>query len=808
MKFNLDHYLFVILASAMTLLITPRIFLLNWQWILILCLVLGLGYIGVKAVFFRCVLKLFFIFVLGVGFFHYQALNLLEQSEHITRLPKKVQTNVKIAEIIQQKDYQAVIAEGKFTSSLPTQRIYLNWRTEQEVQVGEIWQVNMHIRPISSRLNIGGFDRQTWYLAKEITAYATVKSAVKIGEDFSWRATRLNQALQQTSNLVSQGLLLALGFGERAWLDKELWQLYQQTNTAHLIAISGLHIGLAMFIGFTLGRAIQLLFPTRYIEPYFPLILGIFLAFCYAELAGFSIPTFRAIVALFIVCLCRICRVSYNVWQLFLRVICVLLILNPFMLLSASFWLSIGAVGCLIMWYQWIPLNLFLWKEKPLAQSSLKKVRYFIGLFHLQFGLLWFFTPIQLLIFNGIALNGFWANLLLLPLFSFLLVPLILFAVLTEGALNSWNIADQLAIWINQLLKLLPNQWINISLAESYFISAILALLFTLCCKWIIKCSTDDDLSLLRKVRKKSFYPIRLNFSDGFSHKKYQYGMVVSSAMFVIFLCLWFFSLYEQGRLKNTQWQFDTLDVGQGLASLLVKNQHGILYDTGASWKNGSMAKIEIIPYLRRQGIILDKVILSHDDNDHAGGVKDIFQAYPNAEFISPSLKKYENSPENRPHITCQKGKIWHWQGLYIEALSPSKIVMRANNPDSCVLIISDGQHKVLLTGDADVATEYKILSDLGKIDVLQVGHHGSKTSTGEKLLQHIQPKIALISSGRWNPWGFPHQDVVKRLNAVESAVYNTAISGQIRLTFKGKDIQIQTARTEFSPWYRGLIGL
>lgn len=108
------------------------------------------------------------------------------------------------------------------------------------------------------------------------------------------------------------------------------------------------------------------------------------------------------------------------------------------------------------------------------------------------------FTPIQLLIFNGIALNGFWANLLLLPLFSFLLVPLILFAVLTEGALNSWNIADQLAIWINQLLKLLPNQWINISLAESYFISAILALLFTLCCKWIIKCSTDDDLSLLK----------------------------------------------------------------------------------------------------------------------------------------------------------------------------------------------------------------------------------------------------------------------------------------------------------------------
>ena len=806
MKLNLDYYLLAILISALTLLISPQSFLLSWQWILLLVLLCGLLYVCINRQFFRSILKLFLIFILGLGYFHSQALNLLEQSERVSQLPKKQQVNVKIVEVIQQQEYQAVIAEGKLAPSWSTQRLYLNWRAESKVKVGEIWQTDLQIRPISSRLNFGGFDRQAWYLAREITAYATVKSAVKIGEDFSWRDDRLNQALQQTSSLISQGLLIALGFGERAWLDKAQWQLYQQTNTAHLIAISGLHIGLAMFIGFIFGRAIQVLFPTRYIEPYFPVCMGLLFALLYASLAGFSIPTFRAMIALLMVCLCRMWRISYNVWQLFLRGICVLLVLNPFMLLSASFWLSIGAVGCLIMWYHWIPLNLFQWREKTLQQSPLHKVRYFISLFHLQFGLLWFFTPIQLLLFNGLALNGFGANLLLLPIFSFLLVPLILFAVLTEGLFKSWAIADQIAIWVNQLLMLLPNQWIPISLPMSYFVSSILAFLFILWCKWLIKRSSH--ISIVLGYTKKTFFPIHLSFTQDFSIKKYQLGMVLGAILFILFLCLWIFSLYEQGKFKQRQWQLETLDVGQGLATLLVKNQRGILYDTGASWQNGSMAKIEIIPYLQRQGIILDKVILSHDDNDHAGGVKDILQAYPLAEFISPSLKKYEKTPENRPLFSCQRGEVWYWQELKIEVLSPSRIVSRANNPDSCVLVISDGEHKVLLTGDADVATEDKILPDLAQIDVLQVGHHGSKTSTGTRLVQHIQPKIALISSGRWNTWGFPHKDVVKRLEKAKSAVYNTAVSGQIRLIFKDKSIQIQTARTEFSPWYRGLIGL
>ena len=104
----------------------------------------------------------------------------------------------------------------------------------------------------------------------------------------------------------------------------------------------------------------------------------------------------------------------------------------------------------------------------------------------------------------------------------------------------------------------------------------------------------------------------------------------------IILLC---FTILLFKQLSKPTWQVDTLDVGQGLATLIVKNGKGILYDTGSSWRGGSMAELEILPYLQREGIVLEKLILSHDDNDHAGGASTILKAYPNVELITPSRK-------------------------------------------------------------------------------------------------------------------------------------------------------------------------
>ena len=784
MKLNLITLVILLIVADLTLLFLPQSWLLLWQVALVIALALIFLFIFLR----RNVLVCLAFFVVSLGYTHHSALSLLQHAQSITA--QKQVVTFEIQEIFHQQDYQTLIATATLTDDLRAQRIFLNWKAKEVPQLSEIWQAEISLRPLSARLNFGGFDRQQWYFSKGITAVGTVKSAVKIADISSLRAEKLQQVKKQTEGLSLQGLLIALAFGERAWLDKTTWSIYQQTNTAHLIAISGLHIGLAMGIGFYLARVVQVFLPTRFIHPYFPLVFGVLFALIYAYLAGFSVPTFRAISALVFVFFIQIMRRHYSPLQLFTLVVGFLLFCDPLMPLSVSFWLSCGAVGCLIVWYRYVPFSLFQWKNRPYPQ----KVRWILSLFHLQFGLLLFFTPLQLFLFNGLSLSGFLANLIAVPLYSLLLVPLILFAVFTNGAVFSWQLANKLAEGITWLISVFQGNWFNVSFNLSLLLTALCAGIFMLIIWSIYR--EPKVLSSIRQIKRARFFTLNLSKpllkNDRINALRCSFGIMSLCFMILLFK-----------QLSKPIWQVDTLDVGQGLATLIVKNGKGILYDTGPAWQGGNMAELEILPYLQREGITLEKLILSHDDNDHAGGASTILKAYPNVEFITPSRKNYGEN-----HRTfCTAGRDWDWQGLHFQILSPHSIVERADNPHSCVILVDDGKHRVLLTGDAETKNEQIFARTLGKIDVLQVGHHGSKTSTSEYLLSQVRPDVAIISSGRWNLWKFPHYLVIERLQRYKSAVENTAISGQVRVNFFKERLEIQQARTEFSSWYARVIG-
>ncbi len=806
MTISLDKFAGCLIFSGLTLLVLPDNWLLSWEMgayiafpillIMLLCYRLKLTRLSTFLAYcLLCLVQLVYV--------HYPALSLLQQADNIAHLPNPLHTEFTVQEILHQQDFQTLVIVAKLAEHLPEQRIYAQWKAPHKVKIGERYAGDLRLRPLSSRLNMHGFDRQQWYFSKRITAWADVKSAVKIEQVFSWRQTALHQAKQQTENLSQQGLLLALGFGERAWLKNATWQIYQKTNTAHLIAISGLHIGLAMMLGFALARLLQFTFPTHYITPTFPIFCGFMLALLYSQLAGLAIPTLRAIIALALLYAIQHLRLHWTVWQLLLRVVALLIFIDPLMLLSTSFWLSVGAVTCLIIWYQCFPLSLLHWRGKPLTSSPWRKVRYVFGLFHLQLGLLWLFTPIQLFFFNGISLHSFIANLIAVPLYSFILVPLVLFAVLTQGSWNTWWLANDLAEKITALLAPLQDHWLAISIPHSLWITLVLTCLFLGFLHYVYKPQKplSSTLELTKLTRLKGFH-LAAERTLSLPLQKTIYGLGCGLIVFCS-------TTLAHHYLSRPNWQLDTLDVGQGLATLIVKDGKGVLYDTGSSWESGSMAQLEILPYLQRQGIQLEWLILSHDDNDHSGGARAMLSAYPDIQLTTASQKRYgeKNTAEN-DRTFCLANKQWTWQGLHFTVLSPNNIVPRAENPDSCTLLLTDGKYNILLTGDADLSVEYKILPKLDKIHVLQVGHHGSKTSTGEAFVRHTQPDIALISSSRWNPWHFPHQTVVDRLTRHHAQLYNTAEAGQIRLLFEENDIKIQTARAEFSPWYRRLIGL
>ncbi|OOF70368.1 DNA internalization-related competence protein ComEC/Rec2 [Rodentibacter caecimuris] len=791
------------IISSFSLLILPDILLLSWHTALLfnLPLVMTALYCYWFNYLFLTRLIIYLCgFIICLAFTHSQALTLLHQADQIARTLPNIQTELKIEEILHQKDYQTLIASVQLSPNIPPQRLLVNWKHPERPFIGEIWNSEIKLKSISSRLNFGGFDRQKWYLSKKITARTTITKATKKNSNYSWRQQKLYQALQQTTNLPRQGLLLALGFGERAWLPSDMWQEYQQTNTAHLLAISGLHIGLAMAIGFYLTRAIQYFFPARFITPTFPILIGLSTAALYAYFAGFNIPTRRALSALVIVCTIRLSRRYYSPFQYFYLVIGFLLLFEPLMILSNSFWLSISAVGVLLIWYHAFPISLIQWQHRPLFPKALA----ILSLVHLQIGLFLLFTPIQLLLFNGFSLNGIIANLIIVPIFSFILVPLVLFAVLSNGAFFSWQIADYLVHLTTNIIQFLQGQWVTFSINSVFILTALFLALFgsLLWLAYFFTNQKSQSHQLTKLIKRKgfTFHPQYFPFQTKSAF------LPIFSLLFPAIIGLLIIPIYRI--LNRPTWQLETLDVGQGLATLIVKNGRGVLYDSGASWRGGSMAELEILPYLQREGIKLEMLILSHDDNDHAGGATPLLTALPNIKLITPSLKYYPHKNNKIDRTFCQKDISWQWQGLMFRVLSPPQKVTRAKNADSCVILLQDKQHKILLTGDADRLVERQIAVNAGKIDILQIGHHGSKTSTSEFLLSRTKPKIGLISSGKHNPWKFPHIDVLERLKRYQVQTKNTADVGQIRINFYEKSVQIQTARTLFSPWYARPIGL
>lgn len=703
-----------------------------------------------------------------VGYIYFSVLQVSERAGQISTAKQQVQ--FQIVQLLKQSDYQTAIAQltdGK--------RIYLTWQAEHLAQLEQRYQATLAIRPISSRLNIGNFDRQRWYFAHHIEGIATVRHAELLpSAQPSFRTRWLEKVKQQTDSLRTQGLLLALAFGERTWLINDDWQRFQQTATAHLIAISGLHIGLAFMIGFVFAKGIQwLLLRVGWLQAvgfslYFARMGGLLFALGYSYLAGFAVPTVRAVLAIVVVLFCQTIRRHYTSLQLWWRVVALLLLLDPLSVLSDSFWLSILAVLSLILWYRYFPLAKF---PVVLVCKKLPKFdRLWCSLLHLQLGIWLMFLPVQFFFFEGFSSGALVANLLIVPLYSFLLVPLILFSLLTADLLHTWRLANWLAQCSLKLLEPLAH-WISLSqYAQGIMLTLNLTILLVLY-GWI-------------------------------QQKEKHYWIKAVAFPVLVIIVVWIFEL----RKPQVQWL--TFDVGQGLAQALIyRNASGqkqaIFYDTGASWGDdkgqNSMAKLEILPYLQRHGIAVEAIFLSHDDNDHAGGVRDLLQHYPDAKLISPSRISYGAQQIE----SCQAGKQWHWGKFELSAIYPNQLVQRAKNEDSCIILVKFDRLRWLWTGDTTVAQEQQFAAQVGKLDFLQLGHHGSKTSTSETLLAQTKPSLAIASAGRWNPWHMPNKQVVERLARYQIPLLNTAEVGMVEINFSGNEWWMRMARDEGSAWYR-----
>jgi competence protein ComEC len=229
------------------------------------------------------------------------------------------------------------------------------------------------------------------------------------------------------------------------------------------------------------------------------------------------------------------------------------------------------------------------------------------------------------------------------------------------------------------------------------------------------------------------------------------------------------------------------LDVGQGLSTVARTRDHTLVYDAGPAYSPGfDTGRTVVVPYLRSQGIgRVDKLIVSHGDNDHIGGVPSVLKELSIADVEAgiPELLTMRKASQ------CHRGEHWRWDGVEFSVLHPDARSYRKGNNASCVIRIeARGGRRVLLTGDIEAESERMLLQELrGRlpVDVLVVPHHGSLTSSSPAFIEAVRPDYALFPTGYRNRYRFPREPVVDRYRKRGSALLDTAPHGAITVRLR-----------------------
>lgn len=632
----------------------------------------------------------------------------------------------------------------------------------ESVCAGQKWLMTLRLRPVHGQLNDGGFDSQRFALAQHLPLRGRVIKARRLSERCSLRARWMNAVTASTQPLAWQGIILALGFGERRLMTAEAKLLLRQTGTAHLMAISGLHISLAAGIGWLLGRVFQLLLPAYRIHFRLPLLASLLTAGVYTWLAGCNPPAVRAMLGLAIWLSLRLSGRHWSGWEVWVCCVAGILLCDPLTVLSDSFWLSVLAVASLLFWYQWMPLPRACWRMPWLC-------RFVLGLVHLQTGITLLLIPLQVLIFHGLSVNALFANLFAVPFVSFIVTPLLLAGLILTGLPRVgdtlWLWVDTPIAWLFEVLKNIPGGWIDLdSRYQLLSFSGWLAVLIYRLRIWRTSFASTAVLAF-----------ILMTATTG-----------------------------RPGKKQRGSWEVTMLDVGHGLAIALVREGKVLIYDTGNAWPGGDAAQKVIAPWLRWHNLTPEAVVISHEHLDHIGGLKTLRSLWPGITVRSPL--------GIADHLPCFKGTSWRWRGLDFTVLWPPAGKRAAGNNGSCVVKVSDGHFQLLLTGDVESPAEMAMLKkrwDGLQADIIQVPHHGSRTSSTGPLLRAVSGQAALSSSSRYNAWRLPSEKVIARYKQYGYRWYDTAHSGQITIRINSDKWQINGFREQIMPrWYHQWFGV
>jgi competence protein ComEC len=646
-----------------------------------------------------------------------------------------------------------------------------------ELHAGERWQLTVRLRRPHGNANPHGFDLEAWMLENGLRASGYVRRdpGNRRLDPFAGRWMDRIDALRERirARIVGAldgrpyaGVIVALTIGDQRSVSQAQWQLYNRTGVSHLLSISGLHVTLfATLLGgavYGLWRRSHVL-TTRLAARKAAALLGALAAFGYVLLAGFEVPAQRTLYMLAVGALGLWIGRPGSGTLVLAWALAVVLVLDPWAVLAAGFWLSFGAVA-LLMYAGGGRLSPGgggpWWLAAGRAQWAIT-----VGM-----------LPMMLALFQQVSLVSPLANALAIPVVGMVVVPMALLWLVIP-----WDFilvaAHALFAWVAAVLT-----WLDALPAAVWAQHAPPP--------WAVAAGMAGVLLLLAPRGM---------------------GLRWPGLAFVLPLFLAFPERPPPGAL----W-LEVLDVGQGLAVLAQTRDHALLYDAGPRFSDVADAGNRIVaPYLRARGIArLDGLVITHQDADHSGGAQSVLASVPVGWVLSSLDTGHRIAVAARAGgsdaLPCAAGQRWEWDGVGFAVLHPRAASLRdpgvKSNDRGCVLRIDTAHGSVLLTGDIEARSEAELLGRgpaLLRSDVLQVPHHGSKTSSTPAFIAAVGPRLAIATPGYRNRLGHPRPEILERYRAQGVPLLRSDYDGAVQIRFERGTFRVRTWRQTDERYWR-----
>jgi competence protein ComEC len=617
-------------------------------------------------------------------------------------------------------------------------------RVPPTLRAGERWALTARLKAPHGNRNPHGFDYELWLWDQGVQATGYVRAGPndpaprRLGQTGRHPVERARQAVRDAvferlagaagsgpTGRRLAGVVAALVTGDQAAIERPDWDVFRATGVAHLMSISGLHVTMfawvaAAVVGWAWRRSGRL--SLRLPAPTAGRLAGVAAALAYALFSGWGVPAQRTVWMLATVVALGLAGRRWPWPQVWLLVLAVVTVVDPWALLQPGFWLSFVAVGVL-----------FATDSGAGQQAPMGPAARFNALLREQGVVTVALAPLTLLLFGQVSLVGLVANLLAVPWVTLVVTPLGLLGVLAPPL---WDLAALAVDGLGRVLGWFAGwPWATLFLARAPLWAGVAGLAGGVLLVWRLP------------------LPLRL--------------LGVPLMLPVL--------LWQPQRPPQGAFELLAADIGQGNAVLVRTAAHTLLYDAGPRYSPEADAGHRVVvPLLRATAERVDTLVLSHRDSDHTGGAAAVLAQQPQAALWS-SIESEHELQAARAVKRCVAGQRWRWDGVDFEILHPrAGDYEGAPKPNavSCVLRVSGGGRAALLAGDIEREQEARLASDASdaatgapslRADVLLVPHHGSKTSSSDALLDAVRPRLALVQAGYRNRFGHPAAEVMAR---------------------------------------------